>query len=97
MPFSLEPSGTVDAAARLIVATLFFAWNLYEGSLLESPYPKTLVTLYAYPLWRLALVLLIFFAALWCPRVGVMVALTVFFYLEDLEMLSRPWNFSQRQ
>ena len=88
---SLEPDGVIDATARTIVTSLFFIWNLYEGSVFESPYDKTLVRLYSFPLFRFALVLLVLVAAYWCPRVGIMVALAVFFYMEDMEKLRRPW------
>ncbi len=88
---SLQPDGVMDAAARTIVTSIFFIWVLYEGSVFESPYDKTLVKLYGFPLFRLALVLLVLVAAYWCPRVGVMVALAVFFYMEDMEKLRRPW------
>ena len=87
----LEPDGVMDATARLLVTATLFIWNLYEGSVLESPYPKELVRLYGFPLWRFVLVLLVLFATAWCPRVGVMLAITVFFYIEDLEKLSTPW------
>jgi hypothetical protein len=90
----LQPSGTVDGALRILFAALFFIWNLFEGSFFESPYPKVLVELYSYPLWRIAIVLLVFFAAIWCPRVGILLALAVFFYMEDLEVLVRPWSLS---
>jgi hypothetical protein len=90
----LEPKGSVDAGLRIFFAAAFFIWNLFEGSALESPYPQSLVHLYAYPLWRLAVVLLVFLAALWCPRVGILLALAVFFYLEDLEVFTRPWSLS---
>jgi hypothetical protein len=88
---SLEPDGVLDAAARTIVTSIFFIWNLYEGSVFESPYDRTLVRLYSFPLFRFALVLLVLVAAYWCPRVGIMVALAVFFYIEDMEKLRRPW------
>lgn len=87
----LEPDGVMDATARLLVTAGLFIWILYEGSVLEAPYTKELVQLYKYPFWRVVLVLLVFIASYWCPRVGAMVALTVFFYIEDLEKLSTPW------
>jgi hypothetical protein len=87
----LEPDSIVDATARIIVTAALFIWLLYEGSVLESPYPIELVKLYGFPLWRAVLVLAIFFATDWCPRVGVMLAFVVFFYIEDLEKLSTPW------
>ena len=88
---SLEPDGVVDAAARTIVTAIFFLWNLYEGSVFEAPYDKTLLTLYGFPLFRFVLVLLVLAAAYLCPRVGVMVGLAIFFYMEDMEKLRRPW------
>jgi hypothetical protein len=88
---SLEPDGVLDATARVIVTAAFFAWNLYEGSVFEAPYDKALITLYGFPLFRLVLVLLLVVATYWCPRVGIMVALAVFFYIEDMEKLRRPW------
>ena len=88
---ALEPDGVMDATARLLVTTVLFIWNLYEGSVLESPYPKELVLLYSFPLWRFVLVLAVVVATYWCPRVGIMLALTIFFYIEDLEKLSVPW------
>jgi hypothetical protein len=92
---TLEPDGIVDATARTIVTSIFFIWNLYEGSVFEAPYDKTLVKLYGFPLFRFVLVLLVAAAAYWCPRVGAMVALTVFFYMEDMEKLRRPWVTAQ--
>ncbi len=88
---SLEPENVWDAAARIIVTTVFFLWILYEGSVFESPYPSTLVQLYGLPLFRFVLVLLVFASTYWCPRVGAVVALAVFFYIEDMEKLRRPW------
>jgi hypothetical protein len=87
----LEPDSVTDAALRIIVATALFVWNLYEGSVFEAPYAEELVQLYSFPFWRLVLVLLVLVSTSWCPRVGVMVALAVFFYIEDLEKLSTPW------
>ncbi len=94
----LEPDSVLDATARLLVTAALFIWNLYEGSVLESPYSKELVRLYGFPLWRFVLVLLVLFASYWCPRVGAMLALTVFFYIEDVEKLSTPWiPFGKKQ
>ena len=87
----LEPDGVIDATARIVVTAALFVWNLYEGSVLESAYSRELVRLYAFPLWRFVIVLSILLATSWCPRVGVMLALAVFFYIEDLEKLSTSW------
>jgi len=88
---ALEPDGVFDATARVVVASSFLLWNLYEGSVFEAPYDRSLVKLYRFPLFRFTLVLLVLAASYWCPRVGVMVALAVFFYIEDMEKLRRPW------
>lgn len=89
---SLEPDGIMDATARILVTFAFFAWNLYEGSVFESAYPGELVNLYSLPFWRFLLAITILVAAYWCPRVASMVALAIFFYIEDLEKLLRPWQ-----
>lgn len=88
---ALEPDSVLDATARVVVTAAFFVWNLYEGSVFESPYDSTLVQLYGFPLFRFVLVVALLAAVAWCPRVGIMVALAVFFYIEDMEKLRRPW------
>jgi hypothetical protein len=88
---TLVPENIVDATARTLVTSIFLIWNLYEGSVFEAPYDKTLFSLYSFPLFRFVLVLLVLVGSYWCPRVGVMVALAVFFYIEDMEKLRRPW------
>lgn len=88
---TLDPENLTDATARILVVSILFIWNLYEGSVFEAPYDKTLVNLYGFPLFRFVLVLLVLVASYWCPRVGIMVALTVFFYIEDMEKLRKPW------
>jgi hypothetical protein len=86
-----EPYNMMDGALRIIATAAFFIWNFYEGSVFESPYTLGQVKLYSFPLWRLALLILVFLAALWCPKVGAMVAVAVFFYFEDLQKLTQTW------
>jgi len=88
---ALEPETMLDATARTLVVSVLLIWNLYEGSVFEAPYDKTLFQLYGFPLFRFVLVLLVLVASYWCPRVGVMLGLAVFFYFEDMEKLRRPW------
>jgi hypothetical protein len=88
---ALEPESVLDATARVVVISAFFIWNFYEGSVFEAPYDASLVKLYGFPLFRFTLVLALLVASYWCPRVGIMVALAVFFYIEDMEKLRRPW------
>lgn len=86
-----EPYTMMDGAFRIIATAAFFIWNFYEGSVFESPYTLGQVKLYSFPLWRLALIMLVYLAALWCPKVGSMVAVAVFFYFEDLQKLTQTW------
>jgi hypothetical protein len=88
---ALSPGGVVDGTARIIVTVAFFAWNLFEGSLFHTPYPVEWVYLYKFPYWRLFLVVTLIAALAWCPTVGIMVALALFFYLNDLSRLTKPW------
>ena len=89
---ALSAGGLVDATARILVTVAFFSWNLFEGSLFHTPYPVEWVYLYKFPYWRLFLVLTLIAAASWCPTVGSMAALALFFYLNDLSRLTKPWQ-----
>jgi hypothetical protein len=57
----------------------------------ETQYHPTLIELYMQPWGRLLTVLLVLTAAVWCPRVGIMVALVIFFYLGDMHTLLTPF------
>lgn len=87
----LAPYNLIDGAMRIIITAAFFIWNFFEGSVFESPYTREQVKLFQYPIWRLALLILVFLAAIWCPKVGAMVAIAVFFYFEDLHKLTQAW------
>jgi hypothetical protein len=49
-------------------------WLLFFGTHLETPYPESLVEAYALPITRIALLLLVLLAAVWCPTVGILAA-----------------------
>jgi len=85
-------STVIDKTARLLVTLVFFIWNLFEGSLFHTPYPVEWVYLYKFPYWRLFLVITLIAALVWCPTVGIMAALALFFYLNDLSRLTKPWE-----
>jgi len=51
------------------------AWNVFIATRMETPYPETMVELYALPFTRLILLLLVVFLSLWDVRVGLMAAL----------------------
>lgn len=93
----LAPGGTIDKTARLLVTLIFFIWNVFDGAKFHTPYSYEWVTLYPIPYWRLFLVLTLIAAASWCPRVGVMVGLALFFYLGDMFHLTQQWTITQTQ
>lgn len=63
---------------------------VYYSSLMERPYHQRLATLYIYPWWRILVILLVLSAALWCPRVGVIMAFIAFLYFHDMGLLVTP-------
>jgi len=81
----------IDKLLFIAITAIFFIWNVFEGAIFQTPYSMGLVKLYAYPMWRLALVLAFFLAASWSPYVASMVGLAVFFYFEDLHKLTQTW------
>lgn len=83
--------------ARLIASLAFFIWNVFEGSRFDTPYPVEWVMLYPLPYWRLFLVFITIVACAWCPRVGIMVALALFFYIGDMFHLTQQWVKHQTQ
>ena len=64
------------------------SYILFAGSVFEISYPKELVNLYAYPWWRILVVLLVVIGAWWCSRIGLIMALAVFLYLNDMDVLT---------
>ncbi len=80
-----------DSILRLIVVAAFFIWNMVEGAVFENEYPKAMVALYPYPLWRLMIPVLLYLGASWCPSVGIMLAFFVFFYVMDMEVTLDKW------
>jgi len=72
----------------IIVFAVFIV--IQYSSLFETEYHVKLIDLYVYPWWRILIVLLAISAALWCPQIGIVVALVVFFYLSDMNTLITP-------
>lgn len=63
----------VSAPDILIIFLLF--WNILVSTHLETAFPPLLVELYALPLTRVFLLLLVLASAMWSSEVGVMAAL----------------------
>ena len=81
---TLIPGGVVDGVFRLILVLVLLGWNVFEGLSLRTPYPSTMVALWASPLWRFLLLLTIWLGAEWCPRVGVLSAVAVVMYIVNM-------------
>jgi hypothetical protein len=80
-----------DNTIKLIVAGIILVYILFFGSVFEISYSKRVVELYAYPWWRLLLVSLVGIGAWWCPRVGIVLGLAIFLYLNDMDTLTSPF------
>lgn len=61
------------------------------SSVFEQEYHTKLINLYMYPWWRMLIIFLVISAAIWCPRIGILVAVVVFFYLSDMNTLITPF------
>jgi len=79
-----EPSGVVDASLRLIVVFGLLGWNAFEALSLRTPYPSSMVSLWESPIWRIALLFIIWVGAEWCPRVGLMTGMAVVMYIVNM-------------
>jgi len=84
----VEIYNVVDSAASTSLTIVLLLWLISYGSIFEVEYNPKLVELYKFPWWRLLVGLLLVAASVWCPRVGIMSAMVVFFYFMDLETLS---------
>jgi hypothetical protein len=91
-PSFLSFQGTTDGIFRAIAVVLVGVIIVRYSSLFEEEYAKKLTDLYIHPWWRILVVLLIITSAMWCPRVGILVALVVFFYLSDMNTLITPFS-----
>jgi hypothetical protein len=82
--------GTYDGILRALSIVLVGVILLNYSTIFEVEYNSKLIDLYTQPWWRLMLILLTISAAMWCPRVGILITLLVFFYLADMETLITP-------
>ena len=91
-PSFLSFHGTTDGIFRAIAVTLAAVIIVKYSTLFEEEYTKKLTDLYIHPWWRILIVLMVLTSAIWCPRVGILVALVVFFYLSDMNTLITPFT-----
>ena len=91
-PSFLSFQGTTDGIFRAIAVTLVGVIIVKYSTLFEEEYTQKLTDLFIHPWWRILVVLLVLSSAIWCPRVGILVALVVFFYLSDMNTLITPFS-----
>jgi FtsH-binding integral membrane protein len=91
-PTFLSFHGTTDGIFRAIAVTLAAVIIVKYSTLFEEEYTKKLTDLYIHPWWRILIVMLVLTSAIWCPRVGILVSLIVFFYLSDMNTLITPFS-----
>lgn len=91
-PSFLSFQGTTDGIFRAIVLVLAGITIVKYSTLFEEEYNEKLTNLYIHPWWRILVVLLVLSSAIWCPRVGILIALIVFFYLSDMNTLITPFS-----
>lgn len=91
-PSFLFFQGTTDGIFRAIAVLVLAVVIVRYSTLFEEEYTKKLTDLYIHPWWRILVVLLVISSAIWCPRVGILVALIVFFYFSDMNTLITPFS-----
>lgn len=91
-PLFLTVDRSVNGVACAVVVLLTAGLLLRYGTVFEQEYGTVLTNLYQYPIWRMMIVGLLVSAAIWCPAVGLLVALLIFFYLNDMETLLTPFS-----
>jgi hypothetical protein len=79
-----ENVGVVDGALRIIVILGLLGWNAFEALSLRTPYPSTMVALWESPIWRMALLFIVWLGAEWCPRIGLMTGIAVVMYIVNM-------------
>jgi hypothetical protein len=91
-PSFLSFKETTDGIFRAITVVLVTIIIVKYSTLFEEEYGNKLTNLYIHPWWRILIALLVLTSAIWCPRVGILVALVVFFYLSDMNTLITPFS-----
>jgi hypothetical protein len=86
-----EENTRAEKSLRTLVTVFILGYVVFFSTVLEAKYPPRLVQLYQYPWWRLLVVGFVALGAWWCPRVGLATAIAVFFYLNDMHILTSPF------
>jgi hypothetical protein len=91
-PSFLSFQHTTDGLFRGMAVLIALVILVCYSTIFEQEYTEKLTELYIQPWWRLLVVLLVLTSAIWCPRVGIVVAFVVFFYLSDMNTLLTPFS-----
>jgi len=89
-PDSLAFKNSMDGLFRLLFVIVIGALLVMYSMVFEAEYNDKLIDLFLRPWWRIMVIVLVIAAGLWCPRVGILVALAAFFYFSDMETLVSP-------
>jgi hypothetical protein len=84
--------GTTDGILRALSVIIIGIVLVKYSTIFEEEYTKKLTNLYIQPWWRFLIVLLLLSSIMWCPRVGILMMLLVFFYFSDMESLITPFS-----
>jgi hypothetical protein len=87
----LQEGSIGEQGLRIGVIIFLLTYILFVSSVFETSYPTRIVELYAYPWWRLLLISLVAIGAWWSPSVGIVLAIAIFFYLNDMDILTSPF------
>lgn len=80
---------SIDTNLKIGIILGLFLWNVLVSTRLETPYPESLVEVYALPFTRILLLTLVILSAVWCPTVGIMAALAFVCLGADVIFLTR--------
>jgi hypothetical protein len=80
---------SIDTNLKVGIILCLFLWNVLVSSRLETPYPESLVEIYALPFTRVLLLTLVILSGVWCPTVGIMAALAFVCLGADVIFLTR--------
>jgi hypothetical protein len=80
---------SVDTSLKIGIVLCLFLWNIFVSSRLETPYPESLIEVYALPFTRVLLLALVILSAIWSPTVGIMAALAFVCLGADVIFLTR--------
>jgi hypothetical protein len=79
-------SRDLDFYVKLGIVFILVLWTWQVGTHLETPYPETLVELYATPVTRIGLLLLVVATASWNTYAGIFAALAFIFLGADISV-----------